>query len=281
MSQQPNNLAQMGKPITAAFHDAQVALGLAAPTQRTPRTDGEVATATAGKTFGIDANPVLTVAIDASSAAARVWLETRKAESEFWINRSFRSVALESVQDNGQVRYSTVSALGRPEDYYVYTGNANRMLPLRVSLVPYGPSGSTGNPYEDVITPALWLTALTYPVTNQAGKSSAPPPLLVTLGGVAFFRAILTTCNVRWVGPWSADSGEWANAGFGNSIAGFVGNNDTENGRVRHGSLGHLIPHGAEVDLVFTQVTAFGHGHGSHNFSMTPWRLGSKPQFTA
>lgn len=248
-----NSIYDAGKPITAAYNDALVALGLRTPPAPPP----------AREAVPLDSprSAPLKITVDMSTRAGSVW---KNRFGDFGVTRAFQYVELDQgIAENAKAQYSTVAPLGRPEAILSRVGNTNRTLQLVVELRHTGELSLD----ESVIIPARWLKSLEYPITVATSgsgvlsdpsrvppfKSYNPPPVIVQLGGVVAMRAILT-CDIRWGGPWSY-----------------------EGGRGSRGTGQTLLPHSASIIISLTQVTKFTGDPESYNYSLTPWGLGSRP----
>jgi hypothetical protein len=250
------NLDEARKPISAAYNDALVALGLRAPQQAPP--------ATAPRPLAERRTSPLRITVDLSTQAGRVW---QSRYGEFGVSRSFDSVELEQgVVENARATYATVSPLGRPEAILSRTGNSNRTVQLVVELRHTGETTLD----QAVVIPARWLKSFEYPISIPATgsgvlkdtsklpsfKSYNPPPVIVQLGGIISMRALLL-CDIKWGGPWS-----------------YEGETSGRNGAA---GLPSLMPHSASVVVTLTQVTKFTEDPDSYNYSLTPWGLGNRP----
>ena len=221
-----STLKGLSTPVTAAYHDAMVALGLESPTSPIEPRNGVARTLSGDAPFH--------VGIDLSDAASKGWLDAQVAiDPRYAGYRFFSSVELErGLAESSVPNYATISALGRPEMFKTFMGNSNREVALMVNLM----SSSRGDPDEYVALTARWLKSLQYAVTNAAGIVYAPPALTVQIGSVIFMRALLTGCTPLWGGPWSYDS----------STDGLAGPPSPK-----------IQPHSATVSLVFTEVSNF------------------------
>lgn len=221
-----STLKGLSTPVTAAYHDAMVALGLESPTAPIEPRNGVARTLSGDAPFH--------VGIDLSDASSKAWFDTRVAiDSRFAGYRFFSSVELErGLSESSNPQYATISALGRPEMFKTFMGNSNREVAVTVNLM----SSARGDPDEYVALTTRWLKSLQYAVTNSAGMVYAPPSLTVQIGSVIFMRALLTGCTPLWGGPWSYDDATAAVTGPASPI---------------------LKPQSATISMVFTEVSNF------------------------
>lgn len=96
---------------------------------------------------------------------------------------------------------------------------------------PAAASAIAGDILTSVVRPALWLENLKYPTTDKEGLFFAPPPLFLVIGSMLSMRCIVTSAQIRWMGPWL-------------SVAPSTGRSNQE-----------LLPMAADVQMTFTSVS--------------------------
>lgn len=222
-----SNLAGLSTPVTAAYHDAMVALGLESPTAPVEQRDSVARPLSGDAPFHLG--------IDLSDPSSKGWFDTQLAiDPGFAGYRFFSSVELErGLVETSSPNYASVASLGRPEMFKTYMGNSNREVGLTVTLM----STANGDPDGYVKTTVRWLKSLQYAVTNGSGVVYAPPALTVQVSSVIFMRALLTGCTPQWGGPWSFDGASTTRGSRGRPTP--------------------MKPHSAVVSLGFTEVSRF------------------------
>ncbi len=176
------------------------------------------------------------------------------------------------ISEGSSVNYAGQDVVGRAEQIMSYTGTGSRELPMVFQFRAQGmvggdagkrvggsnltlwqdikdavrvngdgeqardrTAGIEGILEREVKQPALWLDALKYPVVDEGtGLSHAPPPVLISIGRLLKMRAVATSVQVSWVGPFDPDT---------------------------------LMPHGATVAVTFTAVSGFAGRHSMRGTS--------------
>lgn len=180
-------------PVTNAYNDLLVALGVrSAPAPIEPGFPAPLA-------IPSNTEAPLRISVDQSSKSGQVYTRVNASiPSQF----SYPSADLLSgVAESTEVRYGTVSTLGRPQDFKTFVGVGSREVSMSIRLHAHG-----GDYDNEIRYPALFIESLKFPVVD-GGISYPPPPVFVSMGRVIYMRAVVTSANIAWGPTWTNDGG--------------------------------------------------------------------------
>lgn len=181
----------------------------------------------------------------------------------------------DGIDEGAAVNYADTEVIGRGESIKTYMGTGSREVSLVFKFRAQGLSGGVdaidraggsnlsvfNNPRDalsvdrngvqardrgavngintildrEVVQPARWLDALRYPITDEAGVTHGPPPVILSIGDILAMRCVVTSCGVGWRSPWDPET---------------------------------MLPHGADVSVTFASVAT---RISNYNFE-GPWR---------
>lgn len=147
-----------------------------------------------------------------SAGAVRIAVDTAAPNAALWIAGpgvgipalSYIAYAdMTSVSEVTTPEYMAVPMLNRPENLLTYQGSSNRDVTLVLRFaVQKAYDNAAAMIRQEVLRPALWIDALKTSFRDASGAQHAPPPVYLIIGDALYMRAVVTTCDISWQGPW-------------------------------------------------------------------------------
>lgn len=106
--------------------------------------------------------------------------------------------------DSKAVNWIPTAIIGRSSPLQGYANSQPRTVSIGIHLTASAEMGDNTTA-EDVKKAALWLLSHAYP--DYSAGITPPHTLMLVFGKQVKMRCVMSSCNIRYMGPWMAEGG--------------------------------------------------------------------------